>query len=146
MQTNEKMTTSALYEEIFKGCKMGADSVVDLLPKVKDEALKTELTTQLSRYEDFADRARSELLSRGVTPKEEGLVTRLSAKMGVMMNTMIDATSSHIAGMIMEGCTMGTTDLLKAVHAHGEDSSASSLAREVISFEEEAYEDMKRFL
>lgn len=142
----EKMTTQRLYQEIYKGCKMGAESIVNLLPKVNDDALRTELTAQLERYEEFSSRARGELFDMDKSPKEESAVTRLSAKLGVMMNTMIDNTSSHIAQMIIQGCSMGITDLLKAVNSYGEKDDADSLAREVIAFEESCTENMKRYL
>ena len=86
----EKITTQRLYQEIYKGCKMGAESIVNLLPKVNDDALRSELTAQLERYEEFSSRARGELFDMDKSPKEESAVTRLSAKLGVMMNTMIN--------------------------------------------------------
>ena len=142
----EKMTTQGLYQEIYKGCKMGAESIVNLLPKVDDEKLRSELTAQLDRYEEFSSRARTGLFDMDKTPKEEGAATRLSAKVGVMMNTMIDNTSSHIAQMIIQGCSMGITDLLKAVNAHDEKDEADRLAREVVAFEESCTENMKQYL
>ena len=142
----EKISTQELYQEIYKGCKMGGESIVNLLPKVNDEGLRSELTAQLERYEEFASKAREQLFDMDKTPKEENLLTKLSSKMGVMMNTMIDATSSHIAQMIIEGCSMGITELIKAIHAHDEKDDAEKLAREVVSFEESCTENMKKYL
>lgn len=142
----EKLTTQQLYQEVYKGCKMGGESIVNLLPKVTDDRLRSELTAQLERYEEFASRAREQLFDMDKSPKEENVFTKLSAKMGVMMNTMIDATSSHIAQMIIEGCSMGITELIKAIHAHDESDEAEKLAREVISFEESCTENMKKYL
>lgn len=142
----EKITTVELYQEVYKGCKMGADSLVNLLPKVNDEGLRNEITAQLDRYEDYASQAREKLFDLDKTPKEENPISKISAKMGVMMNTMLDATSSHIAQMIIEGCSMGITELLKAVHAYGEKDEAEQLTRDVISFEESCSENMKKYL
>ena len=142
----EKISTAELYQEIYKGCKMGGESIVNLLPKVTDENLRSELTAQLERYEEFAAKARDGLFEMDKTAKEENLLAKLSAKMGVMMNTMIDATSSHIAQMIIEGCSMGITELIKAIHAHDESDEAERLARDVISFEESCTENMKKYL
>jgi hypothetical protein len=142
----EKITTVELYQEVYKGCKMGADSLVNLLPKVNDESLRNEITAQLDRYEDYASQAREKLFDLDKTPKEENPISKISAKMGVMMNTMLDATSSHIAQMIIEGCSMGITELLKAVHAYGEKDEAEQLTRDVISFEESCSENMKKYL
>ena len=125
---------------------MGADSLVNLLPKVNDEGLRNEITAQLERYEEFASKAREQLFDLDVSPKEENAFTKISAKMGVMMNTMLDATSSHIAQMIIEGCSMGITELLKVVHAYGTKDDAEQLARDVISFEESCSENMKKYL
>ena len=142
----EKISTQQLYQEIYKGCKMGGEAIVNLLPKVSDDRLREELTAQLERYEEFASEAREQLFEMDKTPKEENLLTKLSSKMGVMMNTMIDATSSHIAQMIIEGCSMGITELIKAIHAHDESDDAEKLARKVISFEESCTENMKKYL
>lgn len=142
----EKISTQELYQEIYRGCKMGGESIVNLLPKVNDEGLTSELTAQLERYEEFASKAREQLFDMDKTPKEENLLTKLSSKMGVMMNTMIDATSSHIAQMIIEGCSMGIAELIKAIHAHDEKDDAEKLAREVVSFEESCTENMKKYL
>ena len=142
----EKITTKELYEEIYRGCKMGAESLVNLLPKVTDDGLKNEITAQLDRYEEYASKAREALFDLDASPKEENVFTKMSAKMGVMMNTMLDATSSHIAQMIIEGCSMGITELLKVVHAYGIKDEAEQLARDVISFEESCSENMKKYL
>ena len=142
----EKITTKDLYQEIYKGCKMGAESLVNLLPKVTDDGLRNEITAELERYEEYAAKAREELFDLDTSPKEENAFTKMSAKMGVMMNTMLDATSSHIAQMIIEGCSMGITELLKVVHAYGIKDDAEQLARDVISFEESCSENMKKYL
>ena len=142
----EKITAKDLYQEIYKGCKMGAESLVNLLPKVTDDGLRNEITAQLERYEEYAAKAREELFDLDTSPKEENAFTKMSAKMGVMMNTMLDASSSHIAQMIIEGCSMGITELLKVVHAYGIKDDAEQLARDVISFEESCSENMKKYL
>ena len=77
-------------------------------------------------------------------------MTKLSAKAGVMMNTMVDSTPSHVAQMIIEGTTMGTTDLLRKINEFssetGEKSEAETLARRAIRFEEDCIEKMKSYL
>ena len=46
--------TAELLRAIYKNVKMAGDSLIDLMPKVKDERLKSEMTVQLSTYEAFA--------------------------------------------------------------------------------------------
>lgn len=143
-----------LYQEIYKNVKMGAESLTDLMSHVDTGDLKTELGVELAQYESLAHEAKQALFDIGVTPKEEGLMTRMSAKAGVMMNTMLDATPSHIAQMVIEGSTMGTTDLIRKLNEYrcetSEKGTASrkvtDLAQRTIDFEEDCMKKMKAYL
>ena len=152
MATEYKSRREAeLYEEIYKNVKMGASSIIDLTSRVEGGELRAELSRELEGYEGLAREARQALDELGVTPKEESVVARLSAKAGLMMNTMLDATPSHVAQMVIEGSTMGSTDLrrkLKEFCAEvGEESrKAEALARRAVEFEEDCIEKMKTYL
>jgi hypothetical protein len=147
-----KSREAELYEEIYKNVKMGADSTVDMIKRLSDGDLKAELGRQVAQYEALAHEAKTALLDMGETPREEGLMTRMSAKAGVMMNTMIDSTPSHIAQMVIEGCAMGTSDLIKKINEcerqGGEQDceKARKLADRAIAFEEDCAEKMKAYL
>ena len=83
-------TTADLLREVYRNVKMAGDSLINLMPKVKDDKLKSDMTVQLSVYEAFASRATKLLAEEGVKPEDEGLMTKMSAKWGIMMNTMKD--------------------------------------------------------
>lgn len=76
-------------------------------------------------------------------------MTKLSAKWGMMMNTMRDSTSSHLAEMMVEGATMGVNDLLKQLR-EAENTTVSEralrLGRDVCKFEERTIEEMKTYI
>ena len=95
--------TAELAGLIYKNMKMGADSVINLLPKVDDEAMRSRMTEQLDGYEKFAKQAREVLDAEGVEAQEEGVMAKMGAKMGMSMKTMVDSTSSHIAELMMSG-------------------------------------------
>ncbi len=147
---NETVGEAALYQEIYKNVKMGASSTADMIAKLSDGELKTELGRQLGLYEALAHEAKTELFELGEEPQEEGLMTRLSAKAGVMMNTMIDSSPSHIAQMVIEGCAMGTSGLIKKMHECEEQSGscgrAEALAERTVAFEEDCAQKMKAYL
>ena len=138
--------TAHLLQAVYKNVKMASDSILNLMPKVQDEKLKSDMTVQLSAYEAFASRAAKLLAEEGVKPTEEGMMTKMSAKMGTMMNTMRDSTSSHIAEMMVEGATMGVNDMLKQIR-ESENTTASEsalrLARDVCRFEEKTVGEMR---
>ena len=145
----EKMSASALLDDIYKNVKMGADSIINLLSRVKDEGERVEMTRQLDGYEKLAQKASRLMSEIGMKPKEESAMARASAKIGMAMNTMIDSSSSHIAEMMVQGSTMGITDMLRKIseaEEQGMRGEVISLAREVVDFEQHAVEKMKAYL
>ena len=138
--------TAELLEAVYKNVKMASDSILTLMPKVKDERLKQDMTTQLSVFDAYASRAAKLLGEEGVKPEEENLMVRMSAKMGSMMNTMRDSTSTHLVEMLVEGSTMGVNDMLKQLR-RAENSNVSEsalrLARDVCAYEEKLVEELK---
>ena len=149
METERKNETAEFLDRMYKNVKMGSESIITLMPKVKNDGLRTEMTKELSKLEGYSAKISDMLSSEGVTPKEENIVTRLSSKMGMNFNTMMDSSTSHIAEMMMEGYTMGITDMTKDLR-DAEKSKASEaslkLAREIVSFHEDSFSEMKKFL
>ena len=148
-EMKEAIREEDFFGEIYKNTKMGADSIINLLPKVKNDGMRSAMTMQLDGYERYAARAQKELEARGVEAKEENVMTRLSARFGMAFNTMLDSTTSHIAEMMIEGSNMGITDMTKLLNnfevCNG-DSEAVRLAREVVRFEEHTLEMLKPYL
>lgn len=138
-----------ILAKIYKNMKMGVESVSKLMPKVSDSELKAKLTEQLSGYDSFASKAKVALCQLGEEAKEETPMTKFWASMGIAMNTIIDTSSSHIAEMMIEGSTMGITDTTKLLNEYkgkGECEGAIKLAEEIIKFEQNNIEIMKKYL
>ena len=136
-------------QNIYSNVKMGSESIINLLPKVKDDSMKAYMTSQLDQYEKYASQIKKKLDDAGVPPKEESAMAKLAAKMGMSMNTMMDSTTSHIAEMMVQGSTMDVTDLLQKVSAYSryaETNDSIKLAKEIVAFEERNIEKMKEFL
>jgi len=140
---------SEIIAKIYKNVKMGVDSVTKLLPKVSDEEFKTKLTNQLNGYEEYAAKAKALLCNRGEEAKEETPMVKFWSSVGIAMNTMMDASSSHIAEMIIEGSTMGITDTTRIINEYEgkpECKEAVELARDIVAFEQKNIEVMKNYL
>ena len=113
------------------------------------EELREEMTAELNRYEDFAKQIGDAIYDEGDTPREDGFLTKLGAKMGMAMNTMMDDSDSHIAQMMIEGATMGITENVKLIRTYENKScseEALSLARDTVRFMEDTVERMKNYL
>ena len=102
-----------LGTKLYKNLNMSADAVLHLLPKVTDERIKSAMSSSLVFYEKTAGKVREELGEHCVDAPEENLWTKMMARMGITMNTLMDATDSHIAQMVIEGSTMSVTESAK---------------------------------
>ena len=141
--------TEELLEELHKNVTMGKQSLTDIMPKVKNAELSSELTCQFNEYDKFCDSITEMLKRFGGQTKTQGFMTKMSAKLGIEMNTLTDSSDAHIAQMIIEGTTMGITETIRLVRDY-ENSNCSEealeLARKLVSYQEKIVEDMKRFL
>ena len=146
---NSKQITKSFLDSLYKNVKMGADSIIDLLPKVKDNAMREELTAELEQYEKFAKDIRQTLFDIGEEPKEESFMAKAMTKMGISFNPMMDTTVSHIADIMIQGATMGVTETMRLLRESENgcvSESALRLLRDVCAFEEKVVEDMKSYL
>ena len=144
--TIKKSAEASLCCDVYRNAKMGAEAILNLLPSVEDESLKSELTSQLTKYEEFAADAKELLEKRGESPLEESGFSRMMAKMGIKMNTLIDKTSSHVAQMVIEGAVMGVTDIQKRLNEADDYGEAEPIAKKLIAFEEDTAQKMKEYL
>ncbi len=146
-----KSATLDLLERLYKNIKMGSDSIISLLPKIggEDTKFKSDLTVQLEGYETFAKRINTLLGEANESPCEESMMTKMSAKLGTTMSTLMDFSVSHIADMMIQGSTMGVTDTIKLLREF-ENTNASegalALARDIVKFEEKNIERIKAYL
>lgn len=149
MTETPNKTAAELLEGVHRNVRMCADSLLDLLPHVRDEKLKSDLTVQISVYEAFSSRAVKEMEGTGATPSDTNPMTRFSAKMGTFWHTLTDPSAPHIAQMVLEGTTMGVGNLLRALREAeeaGVPENALTLARDVCAYEEKTAEEMKAYL
>ncbi len=149
--TNSKRSSenSEMLDRMYKNVKMGSDSMINIISHAKDTELRSELTSQLDMYEKFGKQVRKMITDEGGHPKEEGIMTKMSSKLGIAMNTMTDSTTSHLAQMVIEGATMGMTDMTKIVREFENkpcSESSLKLAREIATFEDNSIKDLKKFL
>ena len=149
MNNPNKSKDCELLQDIYSNVKMGSESIINLLPKIKNDDMKLLMTNQLDQYERYAQNVKDQLVSQGVEPKEPNPMSKLSAKIGMEMKSMQDSTTSHMAEMMVQGSTMDVTDLLQKVSAYEaspECRESVKLAKEIVAFEENNIEKMKQFL
>lgn len=138
-----------LAGELYKNISMGTDAILHLLPKVKDHEMKTTMTAAMCYYEKAAGKVKEILAEAGVPAEQEPLMTRTMARMGIAMNTALDATSSHVAQMMIEGSTMAITEMTRLCHRFEKEKDCAPLleiAHGLSEFEESHIEKLKAYL
>ena len=106
-------------------------------------------TTDSCHYPIFAARAAKLLDDEGAKPDDGGMIAKMGAKWGIMMNVMKDSTTEHMIQMMIEGTTMGVGELLRWIREaenKGVSEAALKLAREVCTYQEKTVDDLKEML
>ncbi len=138
-----------LAEEFYRNIAMGTDSYLHMLPHVGDSHIQTDMTGALCFYEKLGGKLKTILQNAGIEPDEGSMMAKMSARAGIAMNTLMDKTDSHIAEMLIEGCTMSVTTAQKLLNHHEGKADCAALlelCREWAEFEEKHIERLKKFL
>ena len=138
-----------LAEELYKNMSMGCDAYLDMLPRIEDNRLKTDVTAAMCYYEKTIGKVKQYLLDHGADPAERGMMAKMATKAGIMMNTAMDNSNSHITEMLIEGATMSVTTAEKlANHAEGKSECRElvDICRDWAKFEQNHIDALKKYL
>ena len=138
---------AAIYREIEKNAEMGIKAIETLTPKLSDDAFALQLSRQELKYSELRDKARQEMLEgRGETYQANG-VSDLMLNGSIQANPLLNTSTSHIAEIMIKEENRGLTSMWKALNHFGNAGNASTeLARELMDFEEESIEKLKKYL
>ncbi len=114
---------------------------------MEDEDLALDLNRQACRFMQLEDQLRQEYQQAGEQPPEDSLVDRSMLWGGIQMNTLLNASTEHLADMMIQGNTRGITELMKAVKANpSAQREYYETAQELMDFEEKNIEKLKAYL
>lgn len=140
-------TTQSLLNAVLKNAEMGLSSAHKLLEIVDDDAIAQHIRREITAFEDVSHRARAMLSASGCEPHPGGMMTKLSAKMGILMQTVNDHSARKAAEMLIEGNTIGATELTEAIRdSHCADAASLALAQRLRDAEREYAAELTSFL
>ena len=148
-QNEQRAQTTMMLEELYKNAKMGAEALLSMLPKVADSNMRRDLTAQLDGYEGYAKQAEQYLCEQGKEAKDAGVWQKMTAKVGIGVNTLMDSDTSHLAEMVIEGSNMNITASVKLLREYENcrvSEKALRLCRDMIDFEQRNVEKMQSYL
>lgn len=142
-----KSDDAAVLREIQKNTEMGMKAIAAIAPRVEDDPFSRHLSRQELKYSEIHDKARRELL-RGHAEEYRGSgFADLMLKGSVQANTLLNTSTSHIAGLMIQGSNRGLTEMWRALNHHENAGRTSvELAEELMDFEEKSIEELKKYL
>ena len=147
--TMQKSATAELLGVAYKTVKSATESLLNLMPKVKSDGLKSDMTVQLSALEAFASRAAKLLAKENSKPEDAGTLSKLTAKWSAVMNTVMDSGTSHLCELLIEEATAGKNELtqrLRAPENRNVSEASLRLVRDICAYEEQRIRELKAYL
>ena len=137
-----------MLNTITETADMGRDSLNHVIEKASDPGLKSALQKQVHQYDKTYETARHMLSAEGESPRQIGAPAKMYSHIVSNVKTMsAESANSQIAEMVIQGSTMGVTEMTKQLHQyHGGNQALRSLAQNHIQTQRENIEEMKKYL
>lgn len=139
-----------LLEYIYKNAEMGSFTLTKLIEYLngKENKIKKVVEDEIKGYEKYLEDSKKLIEKHDYDLKENGLMAKMGATMGIKKETMVDNSDASIAHMIIEGLTMGVVDISSKINNYKEDADKKilNLAQSFLKFQEDEIEKLKTFL
>ena len=136
-----------LMNYVHQNSEMGQDTIKQLLEITGDENFKKTLQSQFNEYKNIFDLSDARLKELNKDSKEINTFSKVSAYIMINLKTLTDKSPSHISEMLIQGSTMGITDITKKMKEYKDaDKTILDLANRLLTFEQQNTEELKKFL
>ena len=144
---NENME---LLNFVYENAEMGVhtlNNLSDILRK-KDNKIKGLIEDELKEYNNFLKESEKLLKKNKLGYKKTNLMSKISSKMGIAMESMKDNSDPAIASMVIEGLTMGIVEMETKIESYKKivDKKILKLSNKFLKFQEEEIEKLKTFM
>ena len=136
-----------VLDELNKGACMGVDAIHFIMGKVKDEGLRKELDRQYEKYKGISEKI-NELYPEysDKHPHETSTMNKAMTWYGIEMKTFMDASTSKLAELLLQGTNMGIIEGRRLLNHKGTEPEVHALVQEYVAMQEDAVEKLKAFL
>jgi hypothetical protein len=138
-----------LLEDICKSVSLHADTLTTVIGKTEDDGQKSLLSAMLDTCEGFVGTAKKRLQAFNTETKTPGILEKLPSELSVVMSTLTDRSPSKIAELVIENAVMGVSEFKEKIR-NADEAGASieniRLAGDILSFQEETINKMRRYL
>lgn len=139
--------TIALLKECDAGCKMAADSLLQVRSYAEDGRLIAIIDKYLKRHRDFGNKCHRMLSQERETTQDPPKMASAFARISTDMKLMMEKDSHKIAEILIDGCNMGVKSVTENINKYNKaDGESVSLARELVEVEQKLSQDLLQFL
>lgn len=136
-----------VLDDIYKGAEMGKSAIYNILDKINDESLKSEVEYEKDCYEAIINEIEKIYPKyNDDKPKEASPVTKVFSWAGIEFKTLTDKSNSKIAELLLNGFNMGVIDGRKMLNNNLIESDINNIVDSYINMQEKAIERLKKFL
>ena len=137
----------AVLNESYKNTRMGREAINVIISKVEDDELALDLNRQACKFVQLEEKIQKEFKKANLELPEDNFMSKTMLWGGIQMNTLLNASTEHLADMMIQGNTKGITELMKVVKANkGVQKEYYEMAQELMDFEEKSIEKLKAYL
>ncbi|MEG1548596.1 MAG: hypothetical protein RR232_01315 [Clostridia bacterium] len=140
METNKE-----LLHTIYENAAIGKQTLGRLIKKSKDATFRNVMAEQFAEYQKLLCEA--ENLRNIFETSSVAHIPRTPIFASLYLNTALDATSSHMAEMVIQGSTMGIIDMRRQLRElSGADTAVISLGEKLLLIEENNIRQMYNYV
>jgi len=136
-----------VLDELNKGACMGCDAINFIMDKVTDQDLKQEMEIQYNKYKKINDEIENlypEYSNK--KPHDTSTLNKVRTWYGIEIKTLTDESTSKLAELLMQGTNMGIIEGRRLLNHKNSDENINRLVREYVDMQEQAVENLKKFL
>ena len=137
-------------EYMYQNIEMGVFSLTKLLSSINDteNKIKKLISEELKEYEKYYKEVKKLIKKTKVEAKNNNLLAKVSATVGIKMDMLKDNSDSSIARMLTQGLTMGVVDITSKLDNYNDslDKSILKLGKQYKKFQQEEIERLKIFI
>lgn len=132
---------------VLQNAEMGCQGIAAVRKGLRDSRVEGVLCEQLIKYGKLYHCANNMLRNRGAEIHHVSSMTKAMTKYAAQRDLKRDASSSHIAEMMIKGNTMGVNKMSRHIRDYdGKDPHVNKLAHKMLETEEENIKEMQAFL
>lgn len=136
-----------LIDEAYKNMRMGSFAIDAIITKIEDKELENLLRKQNKFYLDTTKKLEKLSNDYKHEPVDINIFLKGSSFASIKLKTMMNNQTPKLASMLIEGTTMGITEMIKAQNEYLTDNDdIKKITNDIVSNEEQFVESLKKFL